>query len=225
MRFPPIRATPLAVLVLGLALPSAAASQTAPPSDASPPVTLAPAPRPAAPRAKPRGPLFIRLSGGFGAGDRIINLTVLPLTGFTIVAGVAFPIAHREDMEIQVDVSYHEYSGGWYHPGGSHSLAGRAIGPTALYLYNFVRKGWGVMPFVGGGVNLAHVDETQVRQVSNPFFGQGTFESRTTTWAISPQAAGGAQFGSQSRVTFRVEGRLDFDPRGPQFRVLGGISF
>ena len=44
-------------------------------------------------------------------------------------------------MEIQIDLSYLGYSGGWYHPGGSQSLTGRTIGPTALYFYNFVRKG------------------------------------------------------------------------------------
>jgi len=192
----------LMCLVLALVWPSAAMAQT-----------------------KPHGPLFIRFSAGFVVGDRSVDLSTLTVGGFIVVAGVAFPIAHRKDMEIQADVSYLDYSGGYYHPGGSQTLSARAFGPTALYLYNFVRRGRGVMPFVGGGVNLARTDETQIREVSNPFFGPGTFESKTSDWVASLQITGGAQFKSQSRMAFRMEGRLGLESRGPLFLILGGISF
>ena len=137
------------------------------------------------------------------------------------------PLAQREDMELQFDFSYAKYSGGPESDGSvtTTELDGHAVAPTALFIYNFIREGRNVTPFIGAGLIFANISETLTDTVDFPGF-HGVFVSTTKTWLTGPQGVAGVQFASESKATFRLEGRIGLTSTpGILVVVLGGVSF
>jgi opacity protein-like surface antigen len=221
------------LLTLALLIPAPAIAQAAAPAAGVPPGNLrlpvspslwragVPIVKSEAPRVKPNGPVFGRVFGGFIAGQSIVGIA-----GFLVGGGVALPIAHREDMEIQIDFTYAKYSGGPDADGiGTTEIEGTALAPTALFLYNFVREGRGVTPFIGAGVIIARTDETETYRET---FGSFNFVSVFTRkqWLTGPQGVAGVQIPMGSSSTLRLEGRIALTSLpGILVAVMAGVSF
>ena len=152
------------------------------------------------------------------------NLSGFTVDGFTIVAGVAFPLGDRKAMEITTDVAYSEYTGGFVNPGVSRSISVQMVALSGHFLYNFARQGRSSL-FAGGGLSIGGGEVHMISIQAFPPFLAGRHESRNETGIFGLQGVGGAQFAAGSKMSIRAEGRLLLNYDGIRLQVLGGISF